>query len=511
MTDQEPSGGRWRGVSVWVRRHLLVWIIAATAVNSSLIAVTTMLMQLPGQRDSVITLAILVVLACSTISIALPVIGHRLEEHRRVGEERQAHTHYVTTLLAHGSASRLPRLDEVGIEGFGATPTRYTRTGKAPYIPRSPDDEQLRAILKADGPPYPFVLVWGPTKAGKSRVLSEALRAALPAETEVLLPANGSALAELAHLGLPFTPGTPALVYLDDLTVTDLEALTPSVLDTVAARGVLAATMTAERRSQVLASRSDITRIARIALTRTHYNGDGHELTFRSPTPEEQVLAQRLYPEEIFRGSIAETLVGGAELVAKYRAGQDTNPAGCAIVQGAIDCRRAGLNRPLTDPELKRLLALYLPRVRAGMPATEAVYQAGLHQWAAVPIASQVALLNPSIASAGAVDADAGWEVLDHALSADEGTLQGYGARPIPDELWNELIDLASPADASGIIYAAYGRQQAQHAIAAARKARKSTDPQAPRAALILGFLLSTRQGDTEEAREAYRYYIHRS
>jgi tetratricopeptide (TPR) repeat protein len=494
-------------MSVWVRRHLLVWIIAAAAMNGALLAVTTMLMQLPGQSDSVITFAILVVLACSALSIALPVIGHRVEERRRIAEGRQTYTERIATLLAHGSGSHLPRLEQVTLEGFGATPTRYTRTGNAPYIPRSPDDEQLRTILKISGPPYPFVLVWGPTKAGKSRVLAEALRAAFPTDTQVLIPASGPALAELAHLGLPFTPEAPILVYLDDLTVADLEALTASVLDTVAARGVLAATMTAERRSQVLASGGDVTRIARSALARAHNDGNGHELTFRPPTPAELAQAQRLYPEESFRGSIAETLVGGAELIAKYRAGQDTNPAGYAIVQAAIDCRRAGVNRPLTNPELNRLFALYLPRVRAGIPATASAYQVSLHEWAAVPIASQVALLTPNNAFEGTADAGAGWVVLDHAVSADEGTLEGYAARPIPDELWNELIDLASPTDAYGIMYAAYARQQTEHAVTAARKVMISPHPEAPRAALVLGFLLS-KQGDVEGARKAYQQAI---
>ncbi|MEV8635740.1 tetratricopeptide repeat protein, partial [Streptosporangium sp. NPDC051023] len=510
VRDLQPFNGRWRGISLWVRRHLLVWIITATAVNAALIAVTTMLMQLPGQSDSVITLAILMVLTCSALAIALPIIGHRVEDAHRRAEERLQRDQRVAALLAHGHPSRL-LLEQVNPERLGATPTRYTRSGNAPYVSRTPDDEQIRTALTAPGPPFPFVLVWGPTKAGKSRTLAEALHAALPARTQVLLPADGQALAELTRLGLPFSSDGPALVYLDDLTVADLEALTAAVLDTIAERAVFAATMTATRRSQILASGGDITHTARAALARTHNNGEGHELAFRALTPEEHAQATALYPGEAFRGSIAETLVGGTELIAKYRAGQDVSPAGYAIVQAAIDARRAGLPRPLTDAELTRLFAVYLPRVRAGMPATTSAYRNGLYQWAAVPIASQVALLTPAPESASRTDTPAphpGWEVLDHLLSADEGALADCPARPIPEELWAELIDVATPADAHAITYAAYERKQLSHAITAARKAITSSDPdEAPKAAVNLGVLLG-EQGEVEGARAAYQLAI---
>ncbi|MER6514672.1 tetratricopeptide repeat protein [Nonomuraea sp. NPDC001636] len=491
-----------------MRRHLLLWIIAAAGVNGALIALTTMLMQLPGQRDTMITAAILVVLLCSVFSVLLPVAGHHVEEGHRLAEESRQQEQRIASLLASGYPGRLPALKELGDEQFGATPTRYTRSGNAPYIPRSPDDEKIRAALATPGPPFPFVLVWGPTKAGKSRILAEALRATLPDHTQVLNPVNGQALAELAHLGLPFTDG-PALVYLDDLTVADLEALTAGVLDIVTGRAVLAATMTAKRRSQVLTSGGEITRTARAALARAHNDGDGHEFVFRAPTPEEHAQATKAYPDETFRGSIAETLVGGSELLAKYRAGQDDDPAGCAIVQAAVDARRAGLTRPLTHTELQRLFALYLPRIRAGVAATAVTYQHGL-RWATTPIASQVALLNPASIplAADGENAEAGWDVLDHLLSADDGALASQPARAIPDELWPQLIDLATPRDAISITYAAYQRNRLDHATTAVRKAMTSNDPdEAAAAAFGLGVLLY-EQGEVELAQASYQAAI---
>jgi len=99
------------------------------------------------------------------------------------------------------------------------------------------------------GPPYPFVIVWGDTKSGKSRTLAEALRAVFLRESgdpAVVLPKDGAALAELSRTGLAVPgDGSPAIVLLDDLDPADLEALTPDVLDGVTSWAVIAATMTA--------------------------------------------------------------------------------------------------------------------------------------------------------------------------------------------------------------------------------------------------------------------------
>jgi hypothetical protein len=51
----------------------------------------------------------------------------------------------------------------------------------------------------------------------------------------------------------------------------------------------------------------------------------------------------------------------------KYRAGRSGQPAGYAIVQAAVDARRAGLSRPVRGEELLRLFPLYLRRVNIGL------------------------------------------------------------------------------------------------------------------------------------------------
>jgi hypothetical protein len=206
----------------------------------------------------------------------------------------------------------------------------------------------------------------------------------------VILPRDGTALAELSRLGLIASQGgEPALVVLDDLGPEDLEALTSDVLDRVSASAVIVATMTAQRRSAVLGTRGAVGAVARTAL---EHRSRQFELSSDPPTGAQKADAERLYPAERFDGSIAETLVGGRELLARYKASRDENPAACAVLRSAIDCRRAGLSRPLIEPELRRLFSLYLPMVHIDLTPTDKLFSDGL-KWAARPISSQVALL----------------------------------------------------------------------------------------------------------------------
>jgi hypothetical protein len=107
-----------------------------------------------------------------------------------------------------------------------------------------------------------------------------------------------------------------------------------------------------------------------------------YELAAGAPAEGEQSEAERLYPAERFDGSIAETLVGARELIARYRAGPDTCPAGCALIRAAVDMRRQGITRPVTETELRQLSPLYLPVVRTGLRPTPDAFGDGI-AWAA--------------------------------------------------------------------------------------------------------------------------------
>jgi hypothetical protein len=321
--------------------------------------------------------------------------------------------------------------------------------GNAPYVPRRPADEIIRGLLGQLGPPYPFVVVWGTTKTGKSRTLVEALRATFDDDHVVVLPLDAQALPELTRLDVSgLVKHRPAVVVLDDLDPAGLEALTAEVLDMVRGWAVIAATMTAQRRANVLMTGSDVRRIARAALASV--SGE-YELTAELPIGDEKEEAERLYPGERFDGSIAETLVGARELIARYKASPDTNPAGCAVMRAAIDVRRAGIARPVTESELRRLFPLYLPAVRTGLLPTTERFTNGI-EWATQPVASQVALLR----RASPLQETPAWIVFDHAVTSDD--THGSQYRPMPAETWSELIDVIPARDTFAVGLAALDR-----------------------------------------------------
>jgi hypothetical protein len=173
---------------------------------------------------------------------------------RRVGRDR-AWREQVCRLLVQGSPLGLPRLSEVPDDQLGATPTRYSIDGRAPYMARPDADGEIRRLLALPGPPYPFVVVWGTIKAGKSRTPAEALRASFADDPVVVLPVDALSLCEAARLGVDQLEGRRrAVVVLDDLDAAGLESLTAEVLTAVRGWAVIAATMTAERRAEVLST-----------------------------------------------------------------------------------------------------------------------------------------------------------------------------------------------------------------------------------------------------------------
>ncbi len=497
------GGGLWhrsRLIARWARGHLGAWIVGAASLDAALVALVAALITVPGQSGVVVSGLVLALVVLLVLSVVFPMLGHAIDAQDRGVQRDHAWRERVGLLLLRGSSGKLPRLSELADDVLGATPTRYTAAHRSPYVVRQHADETIRWWLGAPGPPYPFVIVWGTTKAGKSRTLAEALRAVFTDDPVVVVPRDGQALAELSRLGIDvLVDRRPAVVVLDDLTPGGLEALTPDVLDHIRGWAVIAATMTAQRRADVLRSGSDVGAIARAALAAA--SGE-YELASGPPVGAEKAEAERLYPEERFDGSVAETLVGARELIALYRASYDSAPAGCAIVRAAVDSRRGGLSRPLTDGELWRLFSLYLPAVRVGLLPTKEQFAEGI-RWATRPVTSQVALLRLVSPS----QERHAWAVFDHAVSADDG--HGGNLRlPMPADFWPVLIDIVPPNDAFAVAMAAYAAGETAAAVTAFRKAATSSlGDLAATAADNLGILLE-EQGDLEGARAAYQRAI---
>jgi hypothetical protein len=123
-------------------------------------------------------------------------------------------------------------------------------------------------LTESRSQPFLFVVVVGPSKAGKSRTALEAARSTLN-DHPVIVPRHGQALAALIQLNPPPWKGVaPALVWLDDITVADLDHLTSDVLDELETGAVVLATKREQAWDEIYFAGSDITTASRSALRR---------------------------------------------------------------------------------------------------------------------------------------------------------------------------------------------------------------------------------------------------
>jgi tetratricopeptide (TPR) repeat protein len=435
----------------------------------------------------------LVLTVVGVVSGAMAKVSDWREKRAHAAREWQAQV--MSLLRLPIRSGRVPRLAELGDVELGVTPTRYTASSEDEYVPRRTADDPLRKVLACAESPFPFVVLHGDSKAGKSRTMIEAARYVWP-HAPTIVPVDGQALAELMRLEPPLSLETsPAMVWLDDVSVSDLDALSATVLDEWSKRALIVATMTTTAYQNAMRTGSEVGATGRGALRRAV----ARELPF-DLSKNERAEGQRLYPHEQLSAddgdrpvSIGEVLVAGEELVGRLHAGRRDCPAGLAIARAAVDARRAGVLRPIDEAELKLLFPPYLRQVNTGIAPTTKQFAAGL-TWAATPVASQVAILRPVAKSQ--------WEILDYIIEAESGE-HNHTARPIPGFLWRELLTATTPADALTIGYTSYLADHIDIAIDSMRKAQQHP-PTAARGAFLLGLLLR-ESADWTGARVAYQ------
>src|SRR5439155_24679382 len=90
---------------------------------------------------------------------------------------------------------------------------------------------------------------------------------------------------------------------------------------------------------------------------------------------------------------LAEYLGAGPEALDKFEEGEIVNSVGQALVRAAVDWRRTGLTRPVSQQILATMLPAYLTD-RVDVPRTNQVIDNGL-VWATAKINETVALLGP--------------------------------------------------------------------------------------------------------------------
>ena len=324
---------------------------------------------------------------------------------------------------------RLPLLSRLTPYRLGASPSRYgdsEHRGQDPYVPRQVDAELDRALGER---PFPFVLVVGDSKAGKSRTAFEAARRlsrdGQPHDPAVLVPKTTANLSKILDLDPPPDLRTPpALVWLDHLTEGELAGLSPGLLDRLRGRAIVLGTITAQRYDRVHASDSEAGRSARQTLARATVVRLDSE-----PTEDERSAAQTAYPAEQFDVGIGEQLVAAEQLVERYdNARQGAEPHGWAVVQAAIDWVRMDVGRPIRSPELAELYPLYLTAIR---PTAQPKDLTEVLEWACQPVGARIALLQP-ILDESSTDVGVSYQPFDYLVGVADGQ-HGRQPQPIPE------------------------------------------------------------------------------
>ncbi|MFC7303225.1 hypothetical protein ACFQVC_03230 [Streptomyces monticola] len=383
--------------------------------------------------------------------------------------------------LSGARPGRVPRVREANDPAdWVAQPAGRDNWSATPYVERDVDTE-LSALLRHGG----FVLLLGESAAGKSRTAYEAVRRTLPAHAWVC-PFTRASVAVAVEAARACTP---SVLWLDDLeNYLGLEGLTVSQVHHLLGQprpAVLVATMRSEeyRRydthegSRLTGADRDLWRseravIARATVVRVERLWSPAELRrARSLAPSRRIgIALRASD----RFGIAESLSCGPELVNLWKnawacGGQ---PRGAALVTAVVDCRRAGLRRPVPVEWVRRTHEGYLA-ARGGECLRPEPFEEA-EDWACLTVRATSSLLSRSADPAGLT-------CFDYLLGSD-------GLEPVPDHLWETLLPLVQGEEAYDIGLVAHGELRLRHALVALNRAQRDQVPGADFAlALVIG------------------------
>ncbi|WP_405056067.1 sel1 repeat family protein [Kribbella sp. NBC_01505] len=416
---------------------------------------------------------------------------------------------------------RLRRLGEVELTYLGVRVPRHSQSdsiAQLSYASRWVLDPQLRAALSE----CRFVLVHGPSAAGKSRSTAETARALYRDRPVLVPPVRKDSLTELLTAKV-VTAGT--VVWLDDMDRhigVGVDAGVVRSLLTVD-RVIVVATIRAaayealKPKDELKPPGSDVIELAKedhCALV---------AFTTWDEADREQAAQQYIgHPDVVDALSngmgLGEYLVAGPELVERVETG-DPPASGIAVVAAATDWYRAGMTRPAPVDLVRKLYPLYLPPDDASLLER---FQEAL-RWACTPVSGARLLTNLTDGSGLAVHD----YYLDHVWKHSMKAVPSRAWDVIADELADAPIDLtglavmlhesgdplkaerlfrvAADAGISGAMYnLGIGLVERGELVEAERWFRVAADAGFPAAMYNLGILLAGR-GELVETERWFR------
>ncbi|MFI6112883.1 hypothetical protein [Kitasatospora sp. NPDC051164] len=322
-----------------------------------------------------------------------------------------------------------------------------------------------------------MILLDGSPLSGVTRAMFESVQRSCPqarlAQFTALDLARISAQPDFTSR---FSGGGLFVLWFDGLTPADVVLLGSGVLDKTLPHALVLASMDTAWRTRLLADSAPATAPARTVLLEY---ATCISVPFAMTPRERGYLRATGYP--VSKG-IAESIVGGENLVKHYHRGAGTAPEGHRLVQAAIDARRCGIHRPLSEDELYRLW-----RARGNHAGSRTLFERALDWAGTVPQGASTGLLYRA-----AGGASPHWRVLAYAAGADDGD-HDHKPRPLSDQQWNEVAQVLPEAGDQynlGIAAHLHGRSDiATTALTQAARAAGSDGPAADAAATALHLL----------------------
>jgi len=492
--DAPVRSGRAQGVRP--ARHYLGrdrsqawWLLIVPAVIAGLWAAV---------QFAKVPLPLPVAVMAPVVAAAIAVVFPELRARRRQDDERRRVMANQLRLLT--GAGTPPLVEEVGDPGrLGVSRSERLRDGteerSLPYVRRAKDAELDRMLATRE-----FVLLAGPSKAGKSRTAYEAMRRNFPRRA-VLIPASKAALPALLALGLAVED---AVVWLDDLeNYLGSDGLDEGVLDWLTGDQGRAVTVLATIRA------TELDRFGpRLEDDRREFKDPSSKILEHATVlrlDRKLDRAERARAREqlgyqwgavLERYGLGEYLVAGPSLVERFENNLTTEPVGVAMVRAAVDWRRMGLTRPIPLGVVEQLYPSYLePEDQTPGHVNSDAFERGL-QWASEPVFGASSLVSRSGDTILAFD-----YLLDY--------LEREHRTPIPDAAWEQGLQAVAGNPAKGLDFglAAFDNGALWAAVRAWRAVAASGSPFANRAARRLGWALHA-QRDIPAAQAAYNQAI---
>lgn len=314
------------------------------------------------------------------------------------------------------------------------------------YVPRDLIDDRLRRRLASAG----FVLVTGPSAAGKSRAAYEAIQAAVPGHRLIAPDGRKYLAAALDRFGQE----RRCVLWLDDIErFTGPDGLTRTAIGRVLdGRGhhrlIVATIRDGELERHVPdetgldAAGKELRRGVREALelawkVEVRSTFSAAELA-RARVSGDPQIARALQRRGEY--GVTQYLSSAPRLLAVWRSGRQHSPRGAALVAAAVDCRRAGLTGPVPRKLIEQLHELYLGRPADGHQRAETLRAAWA--WATTP---PDGITVPFLRSTGQGD----YAVFDYLIDAVQRHVTADDL--IPRQVLSSSLRYAGPAEAQSI------------------------------------------------------------